>query len=29
MTIYLLTASMRVLGLLYITKKQKFGWFAH
>ncbi|MSU58024.1 MAG: FHA domain-containing protein [Pedosphaera sp.] len=29
MTIYLLTASMRVLALLYVTKKQKFGWFAH
>jgi hypothetical protein len=29
MTMYLLTASMRVLGLLYVSKKQKFGWFAH
>lgn len=26
--IYLLTVSMRILGLLYITKKEKFGWFS-
>jgi hypothetical protein len=24
---YLLTVSMRVLGLLYLTNKEKFGWF--
>lgn len=28
-SIYLLTVSMRILGLLYITKKEKFGWFSH
>ena len=27
--IYLLTVSMRILGLLYITKKHKLGWFSH
>lgn len=27
--IYLLTVNMRILGLLYITKKEKFGWFSH
>jgi hypothetical protein len=27
--IYLLTVSMRILGLLYITKKHKLGWFGH
>ncbi len=26
--IYLLTVSMRILGLLYITKKHKLGWFS-
>jgi FHA domain len=28
-SIYLLTVSMRILGLLYVTNKQKFGWFGH
>ena len=28
-SVYLLTVSMRILGLLYNCKKQKFGWFAH
>jgi hypothetical protein len=28
-SVYLLTISMRILGLLYVTKKHKFGWFAH
>ena len=27
--VYLLTVSMRILGLLYVTNKQKFGWFEH
>lgn len=27
--VYLLTVSMRVLGLLYLTNKDKFGWFEH
>ncbi len=27
--IYLLSVTMRVLGMLYNTKKEKFGWFAH
>ncbi len=27
-SIYLLTVSMRILGLLYITKKEKLGWFS-
>ena len=26
-SVYLLTVSMRILGLLYVTNKQKFGWF--
>ena len=26
--VYLLTVSMRILGLLYVTKKEKFGWFS-
>jgi len=26
-SVYLLIVSMRVLGLLYVTNKQKFGWF--
>jgi hypothetical protein len=25
---YLLTVNMRILGLLYISKKQQFGWFS-
>lgn len=28
-SVYLLTVSMRILGLLYISRKHKFGWFAH
>lgn len=28
-SVYLLTVGMRILGLLYITKKEKFGWFSH
>jgi hypothetical protein len=28
-SVYLLTVSMRILGLLYISKKDRFGWFAH
>jgi hypothetical protein len=28
-SIYLLTVGMRILGLLYVTKKEKFGWFRH
>ena len=27
--VYLLTVSMRVLGLLYVANKEKFGWFDH
>jgi hypothetical protein len=27
--VYLLTVSMRTLGLLYVTNKHKFGWFDH
>ena len=27
-SLYLLTVCMRILGLLYITKKEKFGWFS-
>jgi hypothetical protein len=26
-SVYLLTVSMRILGLLYLTNKHKFGWF--
>jgi len=26
--VYLLTVSMRILGLLYVSNKQKFGWFS-
>lgn len=26
--VYLLTVSMRILGLLYVANKQKFGWFS-
>jgi hypothetical protein len=28
-SVYLLTVSVRVLGLLYVTNKEKFGWFDH
>jgi hypothetical protein len=28
-SVYLLTVGMRILGLLYVTKKQRLGWFAH
>ena len=28
-SVYLLTVSMRTLGLLYVTNKRKFGWFEH
>jgi hypothetical protein len=28
-SIYLLTVNMRILGLLYNKKKEKFGWFSH
>ena len=27
-SVYLLTVSMRILGLLYVTKKERFGWFS-
>ena len=27
--LYLLAVNMRILGLLYLTKKRKFGWFEH
>jgi len=27
--VYLLAVNMRILGLLYLTKKQKLGWFDH
>jgi len=27
-SVYLLTIGMRILGLLYLTKKEKFGWFS-
>jgi hypothetical protein len=26
-SLYLLTISMRILGLLYLTNKERFGWF--
>ena len=26
-SVYLLTVSMRIMGLLYVTKKEKLGWF--
>jgi hypothetical protein len=29
LSVYLLTVGMRILGLLYATKKEKFGWFSH
>lgn len=28
LSVYLLTVSMRILGLLYVTNKHKFGWFS-
>ena len=28
-SLYLLTVMMRALGLLYVTRKHKLGWFAH
>jgi hypothetical protein len=28
-SVYLLTVGMRILGVLYVTKKHKFGWFSH
>lgn len=28
-SVYLLTVNMRILGLLYLTKKQELGWFSH
>ncbi len=28
-SVYLLSVNMRVLGLLYLTKKDKLGWFSH
>lgn len=28
-SVYLLTVGMRILGILYVTKKEKFGWFRH
>ena len=28
-SVYLLTVSMRILGLLYVTNKREFGWFDH
>ena len=27
--LYLLAVNMRILGLLYISKKRKLGWFEH
>jgi hypothetical protein len=27
--VYLLAVNMRILGLLYLSKKHKFGWFDH
>jgi hypothetical protein len=27
--LYLLAVNMRVLGLLYLSKKRKLGWFEH
>jgi hypothetical protein len=29
LSVYLLVVNMRILGLLYISKKQQFGWFRH
>jgi len=28
-SVYLLTVNMRILGLLYLTKKDKLAWFSH
>jgi hypothetical protein len=28
-SVYLLTINMRILGLLYLTNKEKLGWFSH
>jgi hypothetical protein len=28
-SVYLLTVTVRILGLLYVTNKHKFGWFNH
>jgi hypothetical protein len=28
-SVYLLTVSMRILGLLYVANRRKFGWFEH
>jgi hypothetical protein len=28
-SIYFLTVSVRILGVLYNRKKKQFGWFAH
>ena len=28
-TVYLLSVNMRILGLLYLTRKERFGWFQH
>jgi hypothetical protein len=28
LTVYLLTVNMRILGILYLTKKDRFGWFS-
>jgi hypothetical protein len=27
--VYLLIVSMRILGLLYVANKHRFGWFEH
>jgi hypothetical protein len=27
--LYLLAVNMRILGLLYVSKKRKFAWFDH
>jgi hypothetical protein len=29
LSVYLLTVSMRILGILYLTKKRQLGWFEH
>ncbi len=29
LSVYLLTVNMRIMGLLYLTKKDKLGWFSH
>jgi hypothetical protein len=28
-SIYLLSVNMRILAMLYVSKKEKFGWFRH